>query len=57
MRCPRCNGKRGRVVATVSVIRKSPYGEWHYFRYTHRIVLKDGSVKRKYCYVRSQVKA
>lgn len=38
-------------VARVIVVRRSPYGEWRYTRYTHRTRLSDGSLKRKYCYV------
>ncbi len=38
------------VIARLLVIRKSPYGEWKYIRYTHRTHLADGRLKRKYCY-------
>jgi len=50
MRCPVCDGRRGAVIAKVQVVRKSPYGEWRYTRYTHRTRLSDGRLKRKYCY-------
>ena len=51
VRCPGCRGSRGQVIAKVTVMRKSPYGEWRYTRYTHRTRLADGRLKRKYCYV------
>lgn len=51
--CPGCKGNRGQVIARVSVIRRSSYGEWKYIRYTHRTRLADGTLKRKYCYVPS----
>jgi hypothetical protein len=50
IRCPKCDGRRGAVIAKVIVTRKSPYGEWKYIRYTHRSRLADGRLKRKYCY-------
>lgn len=49
-RCPGCNGKRGRVYASVMVMRKSPYGAWVYWRFTHRS--RGKAAKRIYCYVR-----
>jgi len=49
-RCKVCKGNRGQIVARVQVIRKSPYGEWKYIRYTHRVRLSNGAFKRKYCY-------
>ena len=52
VRCPACEGRRGLVIARVLVVRKSPYGEWKYLRYTHRVKLLDGKYKRKYCYNR-----
>jgi hypothetical protein len=54
-RCPKCNGVRGRVIARVSVVKRYNDGlkvhEYKYLRLTHRKVLRDGSLKRTYCYL------
>ena len=55
-RCRSCNGVRGRVIARVHVVKKYNDGfkvhEYHYLRLTHRKVLRDGKLKRTYCYVK-----
>lgn len=64
-RCPKCNGRRGKVIAHNIVTRNSPYGSYQYHRFTHRVELRERLViksgprkgfqyfakKRKYCYV------
>lgn len=64
-RCPKCGGQRGKVIAYNMVSRKSPYGEYKYHRFTHRVELKERreiasgprkgfryfAKKRKYCYL------
>lgn len=54
-RCPKCNGVRGRVIARVTVVKKYNDGlkvhEYKYLRLTHRKVLRDGTLKRTYCYI------
>lgn len=56
-RCPKCNGVRGRVIARISVVKKYNDGfkihEYKYLRLTHRKVLRDGTLKRTYCYIPS----
>lgn len=56
-RCPRCNGVRGRVIARVNVVKKYNDGfkvhEYKYLRLTHRKVLRDGTLKRTYCYMKA----
>lgn len=53
-RCPKCNGVRGRVIARVHVVKKYNDGfkihEYKYLRLTHRKMLRDGTLKRTYCY-------
>ena len=54
-RCPRCNGVRGRVIAKIRVVKKYNDGlkvhAYEYWRFTHRKPLKDGTLKRIYCYL------
>lgn len=64
-RCPGCNGRRGKVIARILITRETPYGEYKYWRYTHRVetaatkTIKNGRrkgytyhvLKRKYCYI------
>ncbi len=53
-RCEGCHGSRGKVIAVVEVERKPLGGKgkiYHYRRFTHRKTLRDGTVKRTYCYV------
>jgi len=64
-RCPKCNGRRGKVIAYNLTTRKSPYGSYRYHRFTHRVELKERltirsgprkgfqyfAKKRKYCYI------
>ena len=64
-RCPKCAGKRGKVIAYNVAERTGPYGTYRYHRFTHRVELKERRTirsgprkgfqyfakKRKYCYV------
>ncbi|MDG6925897.1 MAG: hypothetical protein JRN09_05040 [Nitrososphaerota archaeon] len=54
-RCPKCNGVRGRVIARVMVVKEYNDGfkvhEYKYLRLTHRKMLRDGTLKRTYCYL------
>ena len=64
-RCPKCDGQRGKVIACNLVTRASPYGSYQYYRFTHRVELKERRMvktgprkgflyfvkKRKYCYL------
>jgi len=64
-RCPKCNGRRGKVIAYNLVTRRSRYGSYRYHRFTHRVELKERltiksgprkglqyfAKKRKYCYL------
>jgi hypothetical protein len=60
-RCPKCNGVRGRVIARVTVVKKYNDGfkvhEYKYLRLTHRKLLRDGTLKRTYCYLAANPKA
>lgn len=53
-RCPACHGVRGRIIARVNVVKRYNDGfkvhEYKYLRLTHRKVLRDGTLKRTYCY-------
>ena len=64
-RCPKCDGRRGKVIAYNVVERSGPYGTYRYHRFTHRVELRESKTivsgpkkgltyyvkKRKYCYV------
>lgn len=64
-RCPKCGGRRGKVIAYNVAVRSGPYGTYKYHRFTHRVELKERRTiksgpkkgflyfakKRKYCYV------
>ena len=64
-RCPKCGGRRGKVIAYNVAERSSHYGTYKYHRFTHRVELKERRAiksgprkgflyfakKRKYCYV------
>lgn len=63
-RCPKCDGRRGKVIAYNVVERTGSYGTYKYHRFTHRVELKERRAiksgprkgqmyyvkKRKYCY-------
>jgi len=64
-RCPKCGGRRGKVIAYNLAERTGQYGTYRYHRFTHRVELKERKTiasgprkgfqyfakKRKYCYV------